>query len=69
MKILTFILNRLFKITLVIILLPSIAPILFFIVLFGEYIVTILRIVQFIIFLPVIIIGLLIAQILAWFKI
>lgn len=35
----------------------------------GEYIVTILRIVQFIIFLPVIIIGLLIAQILAWFKI
>jgi len=35
----------------------------------GEYIVTILRIVQFIIFLPVIIIGLLITQILAWFKI
>jgi len=34
----------------------------------GEYIVTILKIVKFIIFLPVIIIGLVIVLILAWFK-
>jgi len=35
----------------------------------GEYINTIIRIIGFIVWLPIIIVGLVIAQILAWFKI
>ena len=35
----------------------------------GEYINTIIRIIGFIVCIPIIIIGLIIAQILAWFKI
>jgi type III secretory pathway component EscR len=34
-----------------------------------EYLVTIIRIIGFIVWLPIIIVGLVIAQILAWFKI
>lgn len=35
----------------------------------GEYVNTIIRIIGFIVWLPIIIAGLIIAQILAWFKI
>jgi hypothetical protein len=38
-------------------------------VIVAEYINTIIRIIGFIVCLPIIIIGLVIAQILAWFKI